>query len=250
MLVDNRFKVGAVVRAHTSEWVSPLWWLASRPRALWQSGVDAANTNSQLRQQLDQIQKAQLQSNLALQQMLALQAENTELRRLLGAKRRMAPQARLVALVNVNPEPAQKRFVINQGRQQGVVVGQVLIDATGLVGQITEVYAGKAVAISITDADHAVPVVTARSGFRSIVFGQGQDSRLMMANLTPSDDVRAGDVLLTSGIGGRFPPGIPVGVVKDFEQDAALTFLSARIVPFSRLGYGRHLLLLDKVAPP
>lgn len=250
MLVDNRFKVGTSLRAHTSEWVAPLWWLASRPRALWQSGVDAANTNSQLRQQLEQIQKSQLQSNLALQQMLALQAENAELRKLLGAKQRLAPKARLVALVNVNPETAQKRFVINQGRNQGVLVGQVLIDATGLVGQITEVYASKAVAISITDADHAVPVITARSGFRSIVFGQGQDSRLMMTNLTPSDDIRAGDVLLTSGIGGRFPSGIPVGVVKTFEQDAALTFLSARIIPFSRLGYGRHLLLLDQVASP
>jgi rod shape-determining protein MreC len=72
----------------------------------------------------------------------------------------------------------------------------------------------------------------------------------MMTNLTPSDDIRAGDVLLTSGIGGRFPSGIPVGVVKTFEQDAALTFLSARIIPFSRLGYGRHLLLLDQVASP
>lgn len=250
MLIDNRFQVGEKVRSYTSEWAAPLWWLASRPQALWQSGADAANTNSQLRTQLDQLQKNQLQSNLALQQMLAVQSENTELRQLLGAQRRLAPKARLVELVSVNPEPTQKRFVINQGRRNGVVIGQILIDTRGLVGQVTETYASKSVVISITDADHAVPVMVARSGFRAIVFGQGQDARLLMANLTPSDDIRAGDVLLTSGVGGRFPPGIPVGLVKAFEQDAALTFLSARIIPFSRLGYGRHLLLLEQAITP
>lgn len=250
MLVDNRFRVGAVARAYTSEWVSPLWWLASRPRAIWQGSIDAANTNSQLRDQLTALEKSHLKSNLALQQTLAIQSENTELRKLLGAQRRMAPSARMVELININPEPIQKRFVINQGRRDGVAVGQVLIDAQGLVGQVTETYAGKSVVISITDADHAVPVMVARSGFRAIVIGQGKDNELLMANLTPSDDVRVGDVLLTSGVGGRFPAGIPVGVVKAFEQDTALTFLSARIIPFARLDYGRHLLLLDKVEAP
>ena len=85
------------------------------------------------------------------------------------------------------------------------------------------------------------------------VFGQGSDSRLSLANLTPSDDVRAGDILLTSGVGGRFPPGIPVGQVKAFRQDPALTFISAQVQPFARPRYGRHLLLLDVLpvsAPP
>jgi rod shape-determining protein MreC len=110
---------------------------------------------------------------------------------------------------------------------------------------VSEVYPSSAVVIAITDADHAVPVMVARSGFRAILFGQGNDSRLSLANLTPSDDIKAGDVLLTSGLGGRFPPGIPVGVVKTFRQDPALTFLSAQVQPFARAGYGRHLLLLE-----
>jgi len=74
MLVDNRFRVGAVARAYTSEWVSPLWWLASRPRAIWQGSIDAANTNSQLRDQLTALEKSHLNSNLALQQTLAIQS--------------------------------------------------------------------------------------------------------------------------------------------------------------------------------
>jgi rod shape-determining protein MreC len=143
--------------------------------------------------------------------------------------------------------------VISEGARQNVRTGQVLIDANGLIGQVAEVYPTSAVVIGITDADHAIPVMVARSGFRGVLFGQGSDSRLSLANLTPSDDVRAGDILLTSGVGGRFPPGIPVGQVKAFRQDPALTFISAQVQPFARPRYGRHLLLLDVLpvsAPP
>ena len=82
------------------------------------------------------------------------------------------------------------------------------------------------------------------------MFVQGNDRNLALSNLTPSDDVKVGDILVTSGVGGRFPPGIPVGVVKAFRQDAVMTFLNAQITPFARLGYGRHLLLLQENLQP
>jgi len=245
MAVDARFGIGTVIRAYTSELASPVWWLASRPKALLQGGIDAMNTNAALRERVTRLERERLRSDLALQRLIALQAENAELRVLLKAQTERAPGSRAVELVNVNPEPSLKRLVIGAGRRQNVRVGQVVIDAGGLVGQVSEVYPSSAVVIAITDADHAVPVMVARSGFRAILFGQGNDSRLSLANLTPSDDIKAGDVLLTSGLGGRFPPGIPVGVVKTFRQDPALTFLSAQVQPFARTGYGRHLLLLD-----
>lgn len=247
MLVDSRFALSSAIRSQTSVLASPVWWLASRPFALWQNGASAFTTNAQLHRRVAELEAGQLKSNLVLQQTATLQSENDALRALLRAKQRAAIEARLVELVNVNPDPSQKRFVIDKGAAQKVHVGQVLIDAHGLVGQVAEVYPGKSLVISITDADHALPVMVARSGFRSILFGQGNDRRLSLANLTPSDDIKAGDVLLTSGIGGRFPAGIPVGVVKQFKQDEALTFLSAQVQPFARLAYGRQLLLLDFV---
>jgi len=247
MLVDSRFALSSSIRSQTSVLASPIWWLASRPFALWQNGASAFTTNRQLHRRVDELEAVQLKSDLVLQQMATLQSENDALRALLRAKQRAAIEARLVELVNVNPDPSQKRFVIDKGAAQKVHVGQVLIDAHGLVGQVAEVYPGKSLVISITDADHALPVMVARSGFRSILFGQGNDRRLSLANLTPSDDIKAGDVLLTSGVGGRFPAGIPVGVVKQFKQDEALTFLSAQVQPFARLAYGRQLLLLDFV---
>ena len=249
MVVDGRAGIGAVLRAAAADAFSPLWWAASRPYALWQSGIGAFNTNSALRARVAGLEKQQLQSELALQQLVAVRAENAELRGLLGASQRSVGKPRLVGLLSIHPDPSRKRYIIDHGMRQGVKPGQVLIDARGLVGQVAEVYANRAVVIAITDADHAVPVLVARSGFRSIVFGQGNDSRLSMANLTASDDVRKGDVLLSSGIGGVFPPGIPVGVVTAFQQDPAMTFLSAQVAPLARPAYGRHLLLLDGQAP-
>lgn len=248
MVVDARFSISSEIRSRTSVMASPLWWLASRPQAIWQAGVAALNTNDGLRQRISVLEKEKLKTDLALQQMLAVQSENAQLRQLLMGRQRLAPTARIVELLSINPEPSQKRFVIGEGVRQNVRVGQVLIDANGLVGQVAEVYPTSAVVIGITDADHAVPVMVARSGFRGVLFGQGSDRRLSLANLTPSDDVKAGDILLTSGVGGRFPAGIPVGQVMAFQQDPALTFISAQVQPFARPRYGRHLLLLD--APP
>lgn len=247
MLVDSRFQISSAIRSQTSVLASPAWWLASRPYALWQNGASAITTNRELRRKVDALEARQLQSDLILQRVAALQSENDAMRGLLRANQRLSLEARMVELININPEPSQKRFVIDKGSSQKVRIGQVLIDAHGLVGQVSEVYPGKSLVIGITDADHALPVMVARSGLRSILFGQGNDRRLSLANLTPSDDIKVGDILLTSGVGGRFPPGIPVGVVKQFKQDEALTFLSAQVQPFARLAYGRHLLLLDFV---
>lgn len=249
MVVDGRIGVSAVIRGAASDAFSPLWWAASQPYAVWQKGMVAFNTNAELRGKVAALEKDQLKSNLALQQMLAVQSENAELRGLLAAKKRFSAQARLVELLSIHPEPTQKRYIIDHGSRQGVKTGQALIDAKGLVGQVAEVYPASAVVIAVTDADHAVPVMVARSGFRSIVFGQGNDNRLSMANLTASDDVKKGDVLLTSGIGGVFPPGIPVGIVTAFQQDPAMTFLSAQVMPLARPAYGRYLLLLDTYTP-
>jgi rod shape-determining protein MreC len=247
MLVDNRFSISSVIRNQASVLVSPAWWLASRPYALWQNASMAISSNQQLRSRVDALEVKQLKSDIALQQVAALQNENDALRGLLHAQQRLALNARMVELVSINPDPALKRYVIDKGASHKVRIGQVLMDAHGLVGQVSEVYAGTSLVIGITDADHALPVMVARSGFRSILFGQGNDRQLSLANLTPSDDVKVGDILLTSGIGGRFPPGIPVGRVKKFKQDEALAFLSAQVRPFARMAYGRQFLLLEEV---
>lgn len=250
MLVDNRFSFSQYLRKQSNELLMPVWWAAGRPFALWQMGSDALQNNHDLRQQVLALQKKQLKSDLALQQLGLLQSENTELRAMLHTQQRVSPTAQIAELVSMSPEPNQRHFVINQGTQQGVRIGQVVLDANGLAGQVIEVFPRNAIVIAITDADHAIPIMVVRSGFRSIVFGRGNDRNLLLANLTPSDDVKVGDILVTSGVGGRFPAGIPVGVVKAFQQDAVMTFLNAEITPFARLGYGRHMLLLKDISKP
>jgi rod shape-determining protein MreC len=250
MLVDNRFSVSSVIRNQASALLSPVWWLASRPYSVWLNVNTIYQSNQGLRNQLAVLEDRQLKSDIAIKQMAFMQSENTALRTLLSAKQRLNYNARLVELVSMNADPSQKRFVIDSGANFNVHVGQVVIDARGLIGQVSEVYAQKSLVISITDADHALPVIVSRSGFRSIVFGQGKDQILSLANLTPSDDIKVGDVLLTSGVGGRFPAGIPVGVVKQFKQDEALAFISAQVKPYARIAYGRQFLLLDVIKEP
>ena len=246
MLIDNRFAISQSIRTQVSSVLTPVWWLVGQPYTYWQNIVGALQTNQNLRDQLNTSEQKKLKSDLANQQLWALQSENSELRALLNAQQRIAPSARLVEIITTNPEASQKRFVINQGKKNGIKLGQVAIDSNGLVGQIVEVHSSSSVVIAITDADHAIPVMDTRSGFRSIVYGQGNNQILALANLTPSDDVKRGDVLVTSGVGGRFPAGIPVGVVNAFQQDAVLTFINAEITPFARFDYGRHLLLLEE----
>jgi rod shape-determining protein MreC len=247
MLVDNRFSFSQYLRKQSNELLMPVWWAVGRPFALWQMGNDVVKTNADLHQQVTKLQNKQLKSDLALQQLWLLQAENKELRALLNTQQRLSPTAQIAELVSMSPDASQRHFIINQGAQHDVTLGQVVLDANGLAGQVIEVFPRSSIVIAITDADHAIPVMVTRSGFRSIVFGQGNDRNLSLANLTPSDDVKVGDILVTSGVGGRFPAGIPVGVVKAFQQVAVMTFLNAEITPFARLGYGRHMLLLKEI---
>lgn len=250
MVIDGRFAISREVRSQTSVLASPVWWLVSRPQAVWQGGLSLMDSNQHLRNRLADLEQKKMKTDLAMQQMLALQSENAQLRNLLAGRKRMAPAARMVELLNINSDSSQKRLIIDKGVRDQVRTGQVLIDAHGLVGQVAEVYPSSAMVIGITDADHALPVMVGRSGFRGVLLGQGDDHRLLLANLTASDDVKAGDILFTSGIGGRFPAGIPVGQVKAFRQDQALTFITAQVYPFARPGYGRFLLLLDSPPAP
>ncbi|HMB43330.1 MAG TPA: rod shape-determining protein MreC, partial [Luteimonas sp.] len=126
----------------------------------------------------------------------------------------------------------------------GVQVGQTVIDAGGLLGQIISVEAGSATVLLITDPDHAVPVVVARTGVRLVVYGKGRSDRLELANIPLSSDIRRGDVIVTSGLGGRFPAGFPVGTVESLAPDLSHAFLVGRLKPAAQLDRGRDVLLL------
>src|SRR5690606_23992754 len=173
-------------------------------------------------------------------------AENARLRGLLGAAERGGLDVQLAPILDIDLDPTRQRLMLDAGSNDGVRVGQSVIDAGGLVGQIIAVTQATATVLLITDPDHAVPVLVGRNGVRLVAYGLGRSDQLELSNIPLSADVKVGDAIITSGLGGRFPPGFPVGTVVALRPDDSRAFLVAELKPAARLDRGRDVLLLQQ----
>jgi rod shape-determining protein MreC len=147
-------------------------------------------------------------------------------------------------LIEVSLEPFTHRVVVNRGSDTGVYVGQPVIDSEGIMGQVTGVSPSTSAITLVTDAGHAIPVQVRRNGLRAIVYGVGQANRLSVPYLPPQADIRRGDMLVTSGLGGRFPVGHPVAEVSHVLADANEPFLAIDAEPAAHLEYAKNVLLV------
>lgn len=181
-----------------------------------------------------------------LQRMQALEKENSDLRRILSAPQRGEGDARMLVgeLLSVSLDPYKQTILVNRGAADGLYVGQPVFDPDGLLGEVSEVMPFTSAVILITDPSHALPVQITRNGLRAIADGTGQTDRLQVVYLTPNDDIRKGDRLVTSGLGGRFPAGYPVGRVTEVVEDAGEPFLSVTAAPIARIGHNKHVLFV------
>ncbi|WP_461521632.1 rod shape-determining protein MreC, partial [Porticoccus sp.] len=171
-------------------------------------------------------------------------AENVRLRNLLNATEMLKDRVLVAELVGVSPDPSRHTIIINRGEEQGVYVGQAVLDADGLMGQVIEVYRSSSKVLLITDSAHAVPVQVVRNGGRSIAEGMGEFDRLSLRYVPPTTDIVVGDKLVSSGLGGRFPVGYPVGTVTAVQTIPGESYLEVKLVPAARIDRSRHLLLL------
>jgi len=146
--------------------------------------------------------------------------------------------------ISVSPSPFQHQITIDKGTQDGLYIGQAVIDAYGLVGQVIEVNSGSARVILISDSRHAIPVQVNRNGVRAIAEGTGRADTLLLPNMVETTDIKAGDLLVSSGLGQRFPVGYPVGVVESVESDPGQAFLNIVVRPSAKLDRGRYVLLV------
>jgi rod shape-determining protein MreC len=244
---DRHGAYGESIRRRAAVFAEPLWWLVDSP----QRGVAALGEELTLRSQLqdDNARLRREREVLAarIDRLEAVAAENLRLRALLGGTRGFRLDVRLVSILDVDLDPYRQRVVLDAGAGDGVRVGQALVDAGGVLGQVIEVTPRRSVALLITDPDHAVPVQVARTGLRAIAYGTGDVARLTLPNVPQSADIHAGDVLITSGIGGRFPAGFPVGTVTDVRADETRLFLVATATPAARLDRGVEVLLVGEL---
>ncbi len=243
--VDHLFNGLASVRYILGSISKPYYQISNAPQQLvssvsegWQSRESLVLENQRLKAR-ERILKAKTQK------LAALSAENGRLRALLNSSALLGDDDIVVAeLIGISPDINRYELMINKGANDEVFVGQPVIDATGLVGQVTDVYQYSARVMLITDERHAVPVQINRNGLRAVVAGVGLPDELALMNVGATADIKQGDLLVSSGLGGRFPIGYPVARVSDIVQDGISPFLSVKTKPMAQLDRSRYLLLV------
>lgn len=250
MVVDHRAGYLPGLRQFASRVVEPVYRLAGFPAEAARAGRLAIATQSQLAEENRTLREALLLAQARLNRMAALAEQNERLKALLDVQNNLGLGVQLARLVDIDLDPFRQRVVIDVGRAQGVSVGQPILDAGGVMGQVVEVLPNTSVAMLITDPTHAIPVSVERTGLRTIVYGTGGIDRLQLPNIPISADVKVGDRLITSGLGGRFPAGFPVGEILEVSSDESGLFAAALARPAAALERSGDVLLLHDLPQP
>ena len=248
MLLDRRDQHLGRVRQALSVVVYPVRVVVDLPFSTWANLSDTFAEREAMIAENRQFRRERLETESRLQRLAALEAENARLRELLDSTARIGNRALVAEILAVDLDPYRQRFDLNRGLVDGVYVGQALIDAQGVVGQVVRVGPLTSEAVLITDADHAVPVSVNRNGVRTIAVGTGDSSRLRLPYLTNNADVMVGDLLISSGLGGVFPAGYPVGRVLDVQRRPDQAFAEIVAEPVSSLDRDREVLLVWNAA--
>jgi len=250
MVLDHRGNYLEMLRRTGSALVEPIYRVAALPADIARATRTAVATQDQLASENRELREKLLLAQARLNRLDTLVAQNARLKDLLDAQKNLGLSVQFARLIDVDLDPFRHRIVLGIGGNQGIEVGQPVIDAHGIMGQVIEVLPNSAIAMLITDPTHAIPVVVERSGVRTIAYGSGAIDRLELPNIPFSADVKVGDKLLTSGLGGRFPAGFPVGEISAIAPDSSGMFAAAVARPAAALDRsGEVLLLRDQPQP-
>ena len=245
LFVDARYQYLESTRKALSILAYPLQQLVTVPGALWQRADTFFTLQGNLIRDNAELHRQHLVDAAQLQQLQVLQADNRHLRQLLAVQQHADYPMQLAEIVYVERDIFKRKLLLDKGTQANVLAGQVVMDDSGIVGQITRVYPWLSEVTLITDKDHAVPVQLLRTGLRAVVFGSGDTSELALRYMPISADIQVGDVLVTSGIDGTYPPGLPVAKVSRIERDPAYPFARIQCNPIAGVDKHRQLLILS-----
>ena len=245
MFVDARYQHLEFVRTTLSVPIHALQRLATLPVDLWQQADAYLVTQGSLVRDHAQLLQQHTVDAAQLQQLQVLQAENEHLRHLLEVQQKANYPMQLAEIVYVERDISQRKLLLDKGAQANVLAGQIVMDDSGIVGQVTRVYPWLSEVTLITDKDHAVPIQVLRNGLRAVVFGSGNIGELALRYTPISSDIQEGDVLVTSGIDGTYPPGLPVARVMRIERDPAYPFARVQCAPIAGVDRQRQLLILS-----
>lgn len=244
MYLDNRDNHLNTVRKSIGAAVYPLRVIVDAPISFWHWFGDSTTSRNELETELDHLNAERFLTHVRLQKLQALEAENVRLRALLEARARVRDEVRVAEIMFVDANPYDHSLVINVGSRNGVFDGQALVDANGVVGQVIKAGLMTSQAMLISDTDHALPVEVNRNGLRTIVVGTGEIDSLSLPFIVNNADIRAGDLLVTSGLGGTFPAGYPVAVVKSVTRVPREPYAEVTATPAASLGQVREVMLI------
>lgn len=244
LIADHRDNHLDAVRKTIGAAVYPLRVIVDAPVSVWSWIEETTTGRNDLLLELSRLNAERLITQARLQRFTALEAENARLRAMLDATSRVPDRVQVAEIMSVSSNPFRHVLVIDKGTRNGVFDGQAMIDADGVLGQIIEAGLLASQGVLISDPDHALPVQVNRSGLRTIAVGTGEYGRLDLPFLPNNADIEEGDLLVTSGLGGTFPPGYPVGVVDSVMRIPQGPFAEVSAKPSASLGQVREVMLI------
>ncbi|SDG64726.1 rod shape-determining protein MreC [Propionivibrio dicarboxylicus] len=248
LFVDARFQTLELLRSTLSLITYPLHVAAHAPIELLSNGGQYLTGITRFQEENSKLKRDQLESASALLRLRQLESENTHLRKLLDMRERQHVDGIVARIVYAARDPFSRRIVVDKGQQHRIEAGQPVIDEAGVVGQVTRIFPFVSEIALITDKEQSVPVQIVRNGLRSVVFGLGSgqlELRFMPANA----DVQNGDVLVTSGLDGIFPVGLPVARITHIERDTSYSFARIFCEPTAGVENYNEVMVLAKRQP-
>ena len=249
LFIDVRYKHLETVSKILALPIQPLQHFATtvytQPGVWWNEFSTYLDTQGSLASDNTQLRQQHTVYAAKLLQLQVLEDENSRLRKLLDVAQHADYPMQMAEIVYIERDIFKRKVFIDKGSQKDVAAGQVVIDETGVIGQITRVYPWLSEVTLITDKDHAVPIQVLRTGLRAVVFGSGDISNLALRYMPISSDIQVGDELITSGIDGTYPPGLPVGKVTQIERDPAYPFARIVCTPIAGVDQQRQLMIIS-----
>ena len=244
LVLDARTELLRPLRQQFLSFSTPLYWLTSLPGRVAEWSGDTVVSRESLLQENAALRTENFVLQQRLQQMAGLIAENSRLTELLNSSHSINDEVLIARLMGASSDPRRQEMMLDKGSDDSVYIGQAVLDADGLVGQVIEVASHNSRVMMIVDTNSAVPVQVLRNGTRFVAEGVGLLDTMYLRHVSATADIVAGDVLVSSGLDQHYPANYPVAKVAAVEKDPGQPFLIVRVTPLAQLNHSRHFLLV------
>ena len=235
MYLDHKDQYLNKVRSYISATTYPIYLIANAPKNIFFNLRETMGQKEKIVLENQRLKRENIALSSKMQKIYKLEQENRRLHDLIDSKPKTEDIFVLAEIVAENPDPFKHRIIINKGSKENVHVKQTVADSRGIIGHVIRDQIFGSEVLLITDPEHAIPIEVARTGLRSIALGIGSYEKIQLSYLPVNTDIQAGDILLTSGLGGQYPAGYPVAIIDKVSTQKGESFLEVRAKPFAKL---------------